>query len=75
MKRKLIFLSSLFLLTSSLLFAVFTTARFTDSGNSGNINVSDSSKQEALIISGDIVLDVGEDLDFSDKFNLYVKQS
>ena len=74
MKKKIIFLTTIFLLTVSLLFVGVTTVNF-DSGNTGNIKVSSSSKQEALIFSGDITLDVGDELDFSDKFNLYVKKS
>ncbi len=72
MKKKIVILSSLFLLIVSLLFVGFTTVENPNSGNSNPIKLSTSTKKDALSISGDILMDVGEEIDFSDKYKLYV---
>lgn len=74
MKKILVFLGSL-LLVFSLFVGVSASINPNDaSGASGNLNADSSTKKDALSISGDITLDVGEELDFSDKFKLYVNQ-
>ena len=75
MKKKIVYISTLFLLAISLLIGGFATVELNNSGESNHVKLADSSKKALLTISGDIEINVGEELDFSDKFMLYVKAS
>ena len=74
MKRRILILSSLLVLVFSLFVGVVTTGSAIDpSGNTQNNLLAADGRKEALDISGDVKLSVGEVLDFSNKFKLNCK--
>lgn len=75
MKKKLFILISLFTLVFSLIIGSAATVILSHPGSHAYTKLNSTNKSEALSISGDIILDVGEEYDFSDKFKLYVKDS
>lgn len=76
MKKKVIKLSALFLLVISFFLstAVLLNRQFTGDGSTPSFSLSAEDKYEALTVSGDITIDVGEEFSFADKFMPYVTE-